>query len=432
MHDIGTGNRFGLDLPPGDYDIVVFSDRNDNGTYESTEVIGRNQLSLSAEDYPSMVVTRYVVELGQYSAIDWPTKIAAKKSDARQQSLFFPAGTLRDLSDPIFAAEMSTLGLYDPAAFFDRVSTPFFALEDDIDYKIPVIFVHGIGGSPRDFQALVAQLDRSRFKAWFFYYPSGGDLNQLAELFQALFLSGDNNPINELVPMVIVAHSMGGLIVREAFNTVKPGNPGLPTIEFISLATPFGGDPSARLSNDRPTMTLPSWRDLNPDNEFVQQLYRKPLTDPVHHHLFFAFNNAGVVKLGTNSDGVVPVASQLALPAQRQAGSQLGFDVTHAGILSDRDSMGAVGAILANTQTGLPQAHLAYLRRSGFDVDAGERFSPRDQYYLKHYGRYLQALAQGKLQPLNARQQKLQLMLRGQTTPPSEIAAAWLKYSPAL
>ena len=46
-----------------------------------------------------------------------------------------------------------------------------------------------------------------------------------------------------VMPIVVVAHSMGGLVVREAFNLLDLGNSDLPQIVFISLATPFGGHP---------------------------------------------------------------------------------------------------------------------------------------------------------------------------------------------
>jgi len=150
MHDVGAGTHFGLDLPPGDYEILVFSDRNNDGIFESDEAIGHSERSLSEQSYPSMVVTRHLVELSEYFEISWQPDISVLKTDVGQQSLFYPSGTIRDLSDPIFSGEIATLGLYDPAAFFEQAPTLFYALEEDISYKIPVIFVHGIGGSVRE------------------------------------------------------------------------------------------------------------------------------------------------------------------------------------------------------------------------------------------------------------------------------------------
>ena len=87
------------------------------------------------------------------------------------------------LDDPIFDSSFSTLGMYDPASFLEQAPTAFYALEEDLGYKIPVVFVHGIAGSAREFENFVEHLDRVRYKPWFFHYPAGGDLDQLAELF---------------------------------------------------------------------------------------------------------------------------------------------------------------------------------------------------------------------------------------------------------
>ena len=428
MHDIGAGTHFGLDLPSGDYDILVFSDRNQNGFYEHDEVIGKSQLSLSKQNYPSMVVTRHLVALSESSTIDWQPQIKAKRSDVSQQSLFFPAGTIRDLRDPIFSSEMATLGLYDPAAFFEHEPTMFHALEEEIGYKIPVIFVHGMSGSARDFEALVQQLDRSRFKPWFYYYPTGGDLNQMAKLFHDIFLSGDIISTNELMSIVIVAHSMGGLVVREALNLWDLDNSQFPAIEFISLATPFGGHPLARVSGDTSLLILPSWRNLNPDNEFIQQLYRHPLPDHVRHHLLYAFNNDDRIKLGENSDGVVPLSSQLHARAQQQSSRQLGLNATHTSILADPAATAAVVDILSRVKTGFPEHHMSYFLQGGYEVEVGSIYSERDQYFLRYYGRWINALAQGEIEPIHPWQEELLPMLRRQAEPKFELAKAWLKF----
>ena len=428
MHDMGSGTHFGLDLPSGDYDILVFSDRNRNRVYDSDEVIGKSQLSLTDQNYPSMVVTQHIIAIGNSSTIDWQPMIEVKEIDVSQTSLFYPAGTIRDLGDPIFSREISTLGLYDPAAFFEQVPTSFYALEEDIAYKVPVIFVYGIGGSPREFEALLLQLDRSRFKPWFYHYASGGDLNQMATLFHDIFLSGDTIPTSEIIPIVIVAHSMGGLVVREALNLLDPDNPKRPSIEFISLATPFDGHPSARSSNDTSMMILPSWRDLNPDNAFIQQLFRKPLPDNVTHDLFYAFSNKDHIKLGDNSDGVVPLSSQLRTQAQQQSRRQLGLDVTHTEILTDPAAIAAIVDTLSEVKPGYPDDHMSYFLQGGYDVKIGGVYNEHDQYYLRYYGRYIEALAKGEIEPIGPWQEELVPMLRGQADSTFEPAKAWRKF----
>ena len=59
----------------------------------------------------------------------------------------------------------------------------------------------------------------------------------------------------------------------------------------------------------------------------------------VKHQLIFTYHNSGTLKLGENSDGVVPLSSQLHPDAQRQASGQFGFNSTHTGVLKDEDAI---------------------------------------------------------------------------------------------
>jgi len=427
MHDIRVGTHFGLDLPEGDYDLLVVADLDASGFYERDEVIGCSALTLAAQDLPSMVVPKHRIELAAPSDAGWPLAIEVQRRAVAGESLFYPAGSIRSLDDPIFADEMVTLGLYDPASFFDQAPTLFYALEEDLGFKVPVVFVHGAGGSARDFEVLVQQLDRSRFKPWFFYYPSGGDLDQLGKLFHDIFLSGQTVVPSEFVPMVIVAHSMGGLVVRRALREVTPDGEGPSPIVFVSLASPFGGHPSARGVQDSSMLILPSWRDLDPDSGFIAELFDRPLPAGVTHHLFHAFSNDSMLKLGENSDGVVPLSSQLHPPAQRQSSVQLGLDTTHVGILRDPDAVAAVVGVLDSVETRIPPEHMACFQRGGFAVD-GAGYTDMERFLLRHYGCFLEALAAGELEPMDPSQEQLVPMLRGEVEPSLPGATAWQKF----
>lgn len=425
-HGVKVGAHFGLDLPEGDFELVALLDVDGDGVYASDEVVGRSPLSLSRTVESSMVVTRFRVQLAPQAAVDWPIDLAVEPDRVARQSLFFPAGTIRKLTDPIFSDEMVTLGLYDPAAFFEQAPTLFYALEENLDHKTPVIFVHGADGSARGFEAMVAQVDRSRFKPWFFHYPSGGDLDQMGELFYRIFLSGQTIPRSEFLPMVIVAHSMGGLVVRKALDRLS-GADGEPyAIDFISLATPFGGHPSARGVRDSGMMILPSWRDMDPGGGFLGALYDRPLHGSVTHHLLYAYNNESLVKFGENSDGVVPLSSQLHPAAQQQSSRQLGLDTSHVGVQRQAAGIAAVMQVLAGIETRISPAHLASVRAGGFEPEGD--YSEAERYCLRHYGRFLEGLAQGSLEPANEAQTRIVAMLRGTVEPSVAAATAWLKF----
>ncbi len=58
-------------------------------------------------------------------------------------------------------------------------------------------------------------------------------------------------------------------------------------------------------------MVLPSWRDLDPGGHFIRKLFRKPLPASVHHQLLYTHANPAKFKTKENSDGMIPLHSQL-------------------------------------------------------------------------------------------------------------------------
>jgi pimeloyl-ACP methyl ester carboxylesterase len=190
---------------------VVVSDLNRDGFYDGTEVVGGRSLSLNRKELPEKVLGGFDIDLNapfRYCS-EASFRVAVHKSGNLAESLFYPKGSIRSLDDEIFSRRMATLGMYEPAAFLEKAPMMFYALEEDVGYKVPVVFVHGIDGSVTDFEEIVSHLDRTLYQPWFFYYPSGNDLGQLSEMFYNIFLSGKVIPLQDM-PMVIVAHSMGG------------------------------------------------------------------------------------------------------------------------------------------------------------------------------------------------------------------------------
>jgi pimeloyl-ACP methyl ester carboxylesterase len=233
---------------------------------------------------------------------------------------------------------MASVGLYDPNAFGRAAPFALYALEEELEYKIPIVFVHGLHGSPRDFAALVANLDRGRFKPWFFYYPSGRALDDSAQLFYELFLSGSVVPPTEM-PMLVVAHDMGGLIVREALNAYDAAGPEVRLCEVITISTPYGGYRSTTLELAEATLSAPVWRDLDPSSRFMRELFRKPLPASLEHAALYTYLQREQLERGSADDGVVEVASQLYPPARVEFTRLVGFRVRHGRLLSDRTAI---------------------------------------------------------------------------------------------
>lgn len=421
-----VGTHYGLILPEGDYTLLVFADIDNNKVLDSTEVVGQKIIKLRADDVANNVLGQVDIELTALPRVEWVDEIHIPDRPEPKKSLFYPAGAIRSLDDPLFDEKIATLGMYDPASFGEKVHTSFFALEEFNEYKIPVVFVHGIGGSPRAFSPIINSLDRKRYKPWFYYYASGGDLEQLADLFYKIFLSG-KTASQKRIPMIIIAHSMGGLVVREALN--RYGNqPDENRVElFISIATPFGGHPAAATGEEHGLIVLPAWRDVNPNSSFIRELYSKPLPDYLDHLLIYAFQNPDVVKLSENSDGVVPLSSQLHPTAQKQSSEQFGFNSSHTAILENDEVVSYILDRMKDVKSFYPEEHQKYIDMGGYDVQLSDDYKPAEKYIIHNYGKYWMAVANGTLKPFFEDQEHFVKMVRGEE-PEMAIVKFWFNF----
>lgn len=422
-----AGTHFGLNLPSGDYEILVFADLDANASYGSSERLGYARIELEHHAESTQVVGATDIHLGDPQSLDWAFNFPAAPAGIRKQSLFFPKDTIRELSDPLFDSSTASLGLYEPAAFLERWPTMFYALEED-SYKIPVIFVHGIAGSARQFSSLIDRLDRQRYQPWFYHYASGTDLNQLATLFYDIFLSGRVNQRGEM-PIIIIAHSMGGLIVREALNSYSAAEEENRPALLITLATPFAGHAAATSGVKHAPFVIPAWRDLDPTSPFIRELFRKPLADDLEHHLIYAESSSNSVHKRSQSDGVVPLSSQLRGEAVEQSNYQRGFKAGHSAILEDDGAITYILETISSVESIYPQSHLQLLSTGGYAVELDHRYSDREKFIIREAGKYLSALADGRLEPVAALgQQHFIQVARGQVRAVSEVEQVWSKF----
>ncbi|MFO1078394.1 MAG: alpha/beta hydrolase [Planctomycetota bacterium] len=430
MHGAGIGTHYGLNLPhvPGTaYRLLVLADADGNGQYDDGEILGQRVIAADATGADQVLGNVDILLTGAADA-HLPAPVPMPPRREVRKSLFYPGGTIRELDDPIFAPEVATLGVYEPAAFTEKAPTMFYALEEDIGFKIPVVFVHGIGGSPREFAALLQRLDRRRFKPWFFYYPSGADLAQIAALLHRILFSGDAVAQDPMVPVILVAHSMGGVVVREALNLLDDAAAAHDDIHFVSIASPLGGHPSAAAGTRYGPLVVPSWRSLDPGGEFIAGLYRRPLPPFVHYRLVYAYRADGVVHFGENGDGVVPLSSQLRQEAQAEAASQRGFDATHTGILEDDHALAFVADGIHAVHTRYPEDHEQWFQQGGFVFDGECAQGPIPKLMIETIGLYVQALVLGRIQPVTDYQRHFLEAVRGGAPPTDPFAAAWLDF----
>jgi uncharacterized protein YifE (UPF0438 family) len=427
-HSARKNAHYGLHLPGGHYDLLVVRDANGDGFFDEREVIGGGAAKLDVQSAPERVLGEHDIDLRTPYRGEVPKlRIPVRPQPKLPESVFYPRGTIRSLDDDIFSREMATLGMYEPATFMERAPMLFYALEDDLGYKVPVVFVHGIDGSAREFSEIVAHLDRRRYKPWFFHYPSGSALSQLSEMFYRLFLSGKVIPLNE-TRIVIVAHSMGGLVVRDALNRLGEREGETPVARLVTIASPLGGHPGAA-GADRGPLVLPSWRDLDPESAFIRDLHRKRLPAGLEYHLLYAYGNRSVVKLGANSDGVVPLSAQLPAVAQAEAKVQLGVDDTHTGVLRNPDAIRHVVGLIEQVPSPFPEAHLRAFDRGGYPVSLGPAYTPIEAYLIHNYGHWLDALASGEIEPAHPAHARFVEVVRGRASPGNPAEKAWVKFA---
>jgi pimeloyl-ACP methyl ester carboxylesterase len=417
---------YGLNLPAGDYRLVVVHDADGDGSYDQREVLGGRRVEVGPATAPDFVLGDCDIDLGRRAVLgETRFRIAAPRAEPLAESVVYPRGTIRRLDDPIFAPQMATLGLYEPRAFLERAPMMFYALEEDVGYKIPVVFVHGIDGSPRDFAALVDHLDRTRYRPWFFYYPSGQDLGQLGEMFYRLFLSGKVIPLEEM-PLVVVAHSMGGVVVREAMNRCTGRKGETRVAQLVTLASPLGGHPAAHHARRAPVV-IPSWRDLDPASRFIRDLHRRPLPAETEYHLFYTLGEKPGAEGVSGDDGVVPLESQLTDASRREAAELVGVAASHVGILHDGAMRTRLDALLARVKSPFPEDHLRELRRGGYAVTPGADYTPLEAHLVRTIGHYMDALVEGRLQPIHPVQVEFIAAARGERPAKNPAEKAWQK-----
>ena len=229
--------------------------------------------------------------------------------------------------------------------FLREVGPGLFFLEPYDARRIPVIFVHGMDGSPRDWTTIIDHLDRTRLQPWVYYWPTGMSLR-----FSAWAL---DQSIEELrarhgfTRFYLIAHSMGGLVSRGAINLrLADGRP--PIVErFITISTPWKGHAAAKLGVKTAPVVVPSWKDMAPGSEYLQSLFSTPWPATIEVGLLFSHHGKSVLTPGKD-DGVVSVDSMLAYEAQDGARFIFGLAENHTSILSSPKTLEKLDLLLAD------------------------------------------------------------------------------------
>lgn len=340
---------FFLTLPAGRYRVGAFADLNRDLTYqrgvEPAALLGTTgDLDLAAGESRRDVK----LTIDAQSGVVLPFAVSAASAEGHvDQMPSLQVGTVTSLDDPRFAPEYGALGVWDPLRFMFEAGGGIYFLEPFDPDRIPVLFVHGATGSPADWKSLASTIDRSKFQAWFAYYPASPHLDRIGEqIVRALSSLLFKYRFERLV---LVAHSMGGLVTRAALNYVMEHAAVGRQVRvpvFLSISTPWGGMASAALGVEYAPVVAPMWEDMAPGSPFLTSLPRTALPAETDYELFFGYRSDARRSREAN-DGTVTLASALSMPIQLQAKDVMGFDETHVSILDSADVATQLNAILA-------------------------------------------------------------------------------------
>ena len=320
--------RFALILPAGRYKLAAFQDMNANKRWDRGEPAGYygeiEPSGLKLQLHENVDIT---VDADGSLPQDFPSDPFGV---ARQPVQLGDFGTSVTLDTPTFAPRYGQMGLWEPYTFLYEAAPGLYLLEPYDPNRVPVLFIHGTGGTPQDWRYFINHLDRTRYQAWVYHYASGLPLE-----LSALYL---NRMADELHRMhafecvIVVGHSVGGLVGKR-FIDMNRAATGLTYVGlFISIATPWGGVESAEIGVNYAPTVIPSWVDISPESEFLVVLYSQASPLSVPHILFFAYGRDRVFRLA-NTDGRVTLDSQLEPRIKNSAFAIDGFNADHVGIL---------------------------------------------------------------------------------------------------
>jgi pimeloyl-ACP methyl ester carboxylesterase len=337
LHDSG---EYELMVDQGKYYVFAYQDKNSNLIYEEGEPAGQygDPKMVSAAAGIVYDIDIKIPEEGRNIVVPYGTKISSvkpQKLHSRQ------AGDITDLDDERFSEEYGIKGFWESLSFYKQFGGNIYFLEEYDPEKIPVLFIHGATGTPKGWEYLVDNIDRTRFQPWFFYYPTGARINSMSYLL--LWKLSNLQTKYHFNKLYITAHSMGGLIARSFLINYGKQFPYVKL--FISLATPWGGDRMAEYGVQQSPAVIPSWIDMQPEGDFIKSLYRIKMPEHVSFYMFYGHKGSRN-PFFSNNDGTIALASLLDLRAQSEAKMNYAFNEDHLSIIFSKEVLAQYNTIL--------------------------------------------------------------------------------------
>lgn len=205
--------------------------------------------------------------------------------------------------------------------------------------RIPIVFVHGTGGTPDDMKFLIKSVDRTRYQVWLFWYASGMRMNISAQSLKAKL--DEYRVLHDFSNVVVVSQCVGGLVARDAVVQLQDRDHRFTVAALVTFSTPWSGHGMAESGTTISPMTVPAWYDMKEGSEFQKKAIATAIPT-VPHYLFFSYGKGSDV----GHDGTVSLTSELELNMQRRATEIIGFSETHMGVVENPEPLAVFGDVL--------------------------------------------------------------------------------------
>ena len=304
--------------------VAAFVDENANGTHEAREPASiLDTIFDPVDDRDYGVRDGIVIHIRADSRLSSPLVLA----NAERRSL--ASGEVMSLGHVQFSSDSARLGVQDPLQWMRDYTAGLFFLTPYDPSREPVVLVHGLGGYGMQFETMVAAFEGTSYQPVIAAYPSGWPLSDVALYFDRLL--GEFHDRYAPQEVHVVAHSMGGLIARDAIG-LRAGRGEPPIVSTLtSIASPLGGHPMALAGVRYARNVVPAWRDLALPSAFLRDLFEDPLPPEIPYLLVY-----------TPHDRSVPIESQCRRSAMREASWSVPVDATHVEVLSRPETVAAV------------------------------------------------------------------------------------------
>lgn len=262
------------------------------------------------------------------------------KPIAKVRAVWENIGEVVSLEDRRFTRDNYNMGLWRPFDFLDVAEGGLFFLQEYEEGKRPVIFVHGVLGGPTDWRSAIESIDTDHFQPWVLYYPSGLRLDVFSDyLVEAVTRLQNKHGFKEFN---VIAHSMGGLLTRSFVKKyVGYSSENSKRLKLVmTVNSPMAGMSAAASGVKHSPIVVPSWRDVEPGSEFLQDLHSWNWPEEIPYHLVISYKD------GNSGDGTIPLQSQVPLKLQSESTRLYVFNNDHVGTLNDPEFLKLLNRVL--------------------------------------------------------------------------------------